>query len=586
MTSSTNSTSNHQTRLIKLLLRYKGMLFLTVISAVISVAATLAGPLYIGQAIDQMVDSRQVDFAELQDILARLFAFYVCGTVALWGLTLFSSRISYQFINHLRSSLYTKINVLPLSFYDQVPHGDTMNLFINDSDTVADGMLQGLMALISGIITIVGAILFMIFINPMMTGVVVASTPVAYSVASYITKRSQTRFKQTADTLATLNGYAEEMIEGQKIVKAFNYEQRSFEKFQAINADLYQAGVQSQFISSLSNPSTRIVNNITYAMVGVIGALTALQGNLTAGEISSFLIYAGIFAKPINDFTSVLTQIQAALASAQRIFHVLDLPPEQPDSEHARVLSDSKGTITFEHVFFSYVEGQPLIEDFNLTIEPGNRVAIVGHTGSGKTTLVNLLMRFYEIDSGRISVDGTDIRDITRDSLRRNFGMVLQDTWLLDGSIRDNIAYAKPDATLDEVIAVATAAGAHHFISSLPDGYDTLISNAGDNLSQGQKQLLTIARVMLADPPMLILDEATSSIDTYTEMQIQEAFNKMMSERTSLVIAHRLSTIKNADIILVLDKGNVVEKGNHEELLLKNGVYSTLYTSQFEGTPE
>jgi ATP-binding cassette subfamily B protein len=572
-----------KTRLLKLLLNYKALLLLAIISAVFSVIATLVGPLYIGQAIDLMVGAGQVDFERLLPILMQLLAFYAGGALFLWLLTLTSNRISFRFVNGLRARLYARINVLPLRFYDQVPHGDTMNLFINDADTVADGMLQGLMALLAGVITIVGSILFMLFLNPLMTGVVLLSTPIAYSVARFITKRSQSRFKETAASLAALNGYAEEMIEGQKIVKAFNFEQRSFEHFKAINDQLYQAGVRSQFISSLSNPATRIVNNITYTMVGVIGAITAIQGNLTAGEISSFLIYAAIFAKPINDFTSVLTQIQSALASADRIFRVLDLEPEQPDDQDARVLHSCDGRIDFKHVYFSYDPGQRLIEDFNLSIAPGHRVAIVGHTGAGKTTLVNLLMRFYEIDSGAIAVDGTDIRHITRDSLRRSFGMVLQDTWLLDGSIRDNIAYARPDATLDQVIAAATAAGAHNFICTLPDGYDTLISNAGDSLSQGQKQLLTIARVMLADPPMLILDEATSSIDTYTEMHIQEAFSKMMVGRTSLIIAHRLSTIKNADIILVLDKGNIVEKGNHEELLEKNGFYTSLYQSQFEG---
>jgi ATP-binding cassette subfamily B protein len=570
-------------RLAGLLLKYRGLLLLAMVSATLSVISTLVGPLFIGQAIDAMTGIGQVDFDGLLHILTLLLAFYVGGALFLWLLTLTSNRIAYRFVNDLRASLYAKINVLPLRFYDQVAHGDTMNLFVNDADTVADGMLQGLIALLSGVVTIVGAILFMLFLNPLMTGVVLLSTPIAYSVARFITKRSQARFKETAASLAALNGYAEEMIGGQKIVKAFNYERRSFEHFKAINDQLYQAGVRSQFISSLSNPATRIVNNITYTMVGIIGALTAIQGHLTAGEISSFLIYAVIFAKPINDFTSVLTQIQSALASSERIFRVLDLEPERADDPDARVLDSSSGRIDFDHVCFSYTPGQRLIENFDLSITPGDRVAIVGHTGAGKTTLVNLLMRFYEIDSGSIAVDGTDIRHITRDSLRRSFGMVLQDTWLLDGSIRDNIAYARPEASLEQIVAAATAAGAHNFIRTLPDGYETLISNAGDNLSQGQKQLLTIARVMLADPPMLILDEATSNIDTYTEMHIQEAFRKMMVGRTSLVIAHRLSTIKNADIILVLDNGNIVEKGNHEQLLAQEGFYTTLYRSQFEG---
>ncbi|MBX3085431.1 MAG: ABC transporter ATP-binding protein [Anaerolineae bacterium] len=570
-------------RLLNLLLNYKGMLALAVLSAVINVVATLVGPLYIGRAIDVMIGPSQVDFTRLQPALLLLLIAYGGSSLFLWLLTYLSTRLSYKLVNRLRAQLYANINLLPLRFYDEVSHGNTINLFTNDADTVSDGILQGLMALISGVITIVGCLLFMVFLNPLMTGVVLLSTPVAYSVARFITTRSQKLFKETAQSLGKLNGFAEEMIEGQKIVQAFNYEPRSLQQFKDINAQLYQAGVRSQFISSLANPATRIVNNITYTMVGVIGAVVAIQGSLTAGEISSFLIYAVLFAKPINEFTSVLTQLQSAIASAERIFRVNDLEPEPPDAADARLLRDSTGAITFDHVSFAYDAAQPLIKDFNLSIAPGDHVAIVGHTGAGKTTLVNLLMRFYDIESGAISVDGTDIRRITRSSLRQSFGMVLQDTWLLNGSIRDNIAYAKPTATLDQVIAAATAAGAHNFICSLPNGYDTVITNMGDSLSQGQKQLLTISRVMLANPSILILDEATSSIDTYTEMHIQEAFRRMMVGRTSLVIAHRLSTIKSADIILVLDKGNIVEKGNHEELLNKDGYYAALYHSQFEG---
>lgn len=510
-----------------------------------------------------------------------LVLLYLGGNFFLWVLTYFTNRISYRTVNLLRKMLFDKLNVLPLSFFDRNPHGDTISRFVNDVDAVSDGMLQGLMALLSGAATIVGTIGFMLCLNPGMTLVVVLSAPASFLVARFITLRSQQLYREQAKYVGRLNGYAEEIIQGQKVVQAFRYEGRAEEKFRRVNAGLYRVGVRAQFISALANPSTRIVNNTAYALIGLIGGLAAISGKITVGDIASFLIYAIIFAKPFNDITNIMTQIQAAAASAQRVFHILDLEPEPADAERTGKREACTGSVGFHNVSFSYSPDTRLIEDLNLEVSPGSSVAIVGHTGAGKTTLVNLLMRFYDVDSGSITVDGIDIRKMARDDLRSRFGMVLQDTWLFDGSIRDNIAYAKPDASRGEIVAAAKAAEADGFIRRLADGYDTRITGDGRGLSQGQKQLLTIARVMLADPPMLILDEATSNIDTYTEMHIQKAFARLTAGRTSFVIAHRLSTVKNADVILVMDHGRIVERGRHEELLKKNGVYAELYNSQF-----
>ncbi|CAB1240620.1 putative ABC transporter (ATP-binding protein) [Ruminococcaceae bacterium BL-6] len=565
-------------RLLEYVGKYKRLMLLSVLSALISVVCTLYAPLIIGRAIDGMVAKGISGGARLLFLLAGV---YLCGNLFLWLLNYLTNRISYFTVNHLRTVLFDKLAVLPLGFYDQNAHGDISSRFINDVDIISDGLLQGFMALLQGIFTILGAVAFMLFLNPVMALIVVLSAPASYFTARFITTRSQQLFREQAAYLGRLNGYSEEMIEGQKVVKSFCYESRAKEEFQKINAKLYETGVKSQFISSLSNPSTRVVNNVAYAVIGVCGSVAAIRGLLTAGDISSFLIYAVIFSKPFNDITNVLTQMQAAVASAQRVFHILDLEPETPDPKDAVSLENCTGRVEFDDVSFSYRPDRKLIGRFTLDIKPGSSIAIVGKTGAGKTTLVNLLMRFYDVNGGSIRIDGVDIRRLTRDNLRAQFGMVLQDTWLFDGSIRDNIAYAKPSAAMEEIVTAAKEAGADGFIRRLEDGYDTRITADGGSISEGQKQLLTIARVMLANPPMLILDEATSNIDTYTEMKIQRAFIRLTAGRTSFVIAHRLSTIRNADLIIVMDRGHIVESGNHEELLEKKGYYADLYNSQF-----
>jgi ATP-binding cassette subfamily B protein len=568
-------------RLFKYIARYKFFVIVSFLCAILSVALSLLGPMFIGRAIDKMTGMGKVDFHYLFKILIILALVYTLGNLFTWILTYLTNCISYQSTNHIRKQLFEKLNILPLKFYDTTAHGDIISRFINDVDIIGDGMLQSMSTLLTGIATILGALVFMMYISYIMTFVVILSTPISFFVTSFITKRSQQMFKEQAKSLGQLNGYVEEIIGGQKVVQAFNFQEPSFKKFESINNDLYKSGVKSQFYGSLANPSTRFVNNITYSIIGVVGGIAAILGKVTIGDISSFLIYSTLFAKPFNDITAILTQLQSAAASAQRIFYILDMPSEKCDDKEAINIHSSKGNIRFESVFFSYDDRIPLIKSFNLNVKSGSKIAIVGKTGAGKTTLVNLLMRFYDANSGSIYIDGTDIKKITRDSLRRNFGMVLQDTWLFAGTIRDNISYGNPNATEEEIVTAAKSAEAHSFIRRLPKGYSTLITDAGENLSQGQKQLLTIARVMLANPSMLILDEATSSIDTRTEIHIQKAFLKMLEGRTSFVIAHRLSTIKESDLILVMDNGNVVESGTHEQLLNKDGYYTRLYNSQF-----
>ncbi|NLK93831.1 MAG: ABC transporter ATP-binding protein [Clostridiales bacterium] len=567
-------------RLFYYISKNKTLLMLSILSAVVSVIASLVGPIIIGKAIDYMMGKNKVNFAIIIKLIIILAVVYIVYSVFSWLLTYATNKIAYKVAEDIRNSMFKKINKLPLRFFDNNPHGDTISRFVNDIDAITDGLIQGLATALTGIITIIGSIIFMINISKVMTLIVLLSAPITYFVARFITKSSQKYFKVQAEKVGILNGYIEEIITGQKTVKAFSYENISINNFKNINNDLYRAGVKSQFFGSLANPSTRLVNNIAYTIVGISGSLISILGKITVGDISSFLIYSNLFTKPFNEISGVYTQIQSASASSKRIFEILDLQEEEED-DNKLSLENVQGEVEFKDVSFSYIPEKKLIKNFNLKIPKGSKVAIVGKTGCGKTTMVNLLMRFYEINSGSINIDGINIKDISRDSLRKNFGMVLQDTFLFTDTIAKNIAYGKKDATLEEIIKAAKETGAHSFIRRLPKGYDTVISGNGDELSVGQKQLLTITRVMLVNPPILILDEATSNIDTRTELNIQKAFNKIMIGKTSFIIAHRLSTIKDADIILVMDSGNVVEQGTHEELLKKKGYYEKLYNSQF-----
>lgn len=581
-----NRRSHTLRRLIGYIGRNRFLFPAAAVCAVLSVAAGLLAPLLLGEAVDQMIGAGHVNFSALFLIIGILAGVYLVSVLSTWLMTYFTNRLAYKTANALRSALFDKLNALPLGFFDRRAHGDTISRFVNDVDAITDGMMQSLTALLTGVVTIAGAIVFMLSIHWVMSLVVILSAPFAYVVARFITNRSQKYFKAQAKTLGELNGYTEEIISGTNTVKAFGYEDTAIEKFKAVNAELFVLGTKSQFYGAMSNPSTRLINNTTYSVIGIVGGILAMFGAITVGNISSFLIYSNLFSKPFNEITGVLTQIQSAFASCGRIFEILDEEEEVSDGEITLQAENCLGNIRFEHVNFSYTAEKPLITDLNLDVPAGSKIAIVGRTGAGKTTLVNLLMRFYEVNSGRILIDGVPIDDISRDSLRRNFGMVLQETFLFADTIRRNIAYGKPGATEEEVTAAAKAAGIDRFIRRLPKGYDTVIGGAGGNLSQGQRQLLAIARTMLINPPMLILDEATSSIDTRTELRIQAAFEKLMQGKTSFVIAHRLSTIRNADKILVMESGNIVEQGTHAELLQHRGAYYELYNSQFPAVGE
>lgn len=569
-------------RLIGYVLKYKGYMFASLIFALISNVLIAFMPLIIGKAIDKIVTKGKVNFDALIKIVILLAVIYIVSSLFTWLFTVVANIIAYNTVKDLRNEALNKISTLSLKYFDRTPHGDVISRLTNDMDNISDGLFQGITQFYPGIITIISSLILMLFLSVKLTCVIVLMTPLCFFIASFITKRSNKMFKEQQKTLGELNGYIEEMIGNQKVVRLFGYEERAQEDFSKINGRLYKCGQLAQFYSSLTNPSTRFVNNITYILVGLVGGILSVLSGLSVGVISSFLSYSTQFSQPINNITSVATQLQAAFASCERIFAILDEESELQDSKDAEIVKSCDGNVDFENVFFAYDKKVPLIEDFSVDIKKGSTIAIVGPTGAGKTTMVNLLMRFYDLDKGKITIDGKEINSITKDSLRSQFGMVLQDTWLFEGTIRENIAYGKPSATLEEIKSAAKAAYIHSFIKRLPDGYDTMITEAGGNLSEGQKQLLTIARVMLIDPPMLILDEATSSVDTRTEIKIQNAFLSMMKGRTSFVIAHRLSTIRDADMILVMKNGHIVERGNHDELIDKNGTYADLYNSQFK----
>lgn len=568
-------------KILKKIKPYYGYLLLALLSAVISVSLTLYIPVLTGQAVDNIIDSGKVNFENILQILIYIAVGIVGVTVFQWIMNYFTNIISYKTVRDLRREIFDKFNCVPLSYIDSHPHGDLISRVINDVDAVGDGLTQMFLQLFSGIVTIIGTLIFMLMIDWRIALAVVILTPMSLFVAAFIGKLSHKRFSEQQLLQGEISSYVEEHVGNQRIVKAFSYENRAIEDFEKLNTKLYDVGFKAQFAGALANPSTRFVNAMVYAAVGIFGALTAISGSLSVGQLSCFLTYANQYTKPFNEVTGVLTQLQTGIAAAGRVFEVLEAENEAPDSPESPKISECKGNVKIENVSFSYTKEKPLIKNFSLDVKSGSKVAIVGPTGCGKTTFINLLMRFYETDSGKISIDGVDIKSLSRDNLRRQFGMVLQDSWLFCGTIMDNLRYGNENATDEEIISAAKAAYAHSFIRRMPDGYNTVISEGGGNLSQGQKQLLCIARAMLTNPAILILDEATSSIDTLTEIRVQKAFAKMMKGKTSFVVAHRLSTIKGSDVILVMKDGNIIEQGNHEELLKKGGFYNTLYNSQF-----
>ena len=557
------------------------LVVLSLVLCLISVALTLYVPILVGRAVDCIVGPNAVDFAALTPILMTIAVCIVIAAAAQWVMNALHNSITYDTVRDIRRDAFAHIQNLPLSYLDAHPTGDTVSRMIADVDTFADGLLMGFTQLFSGVMTILGTLGFMLTLNAPITLLVVLITPLSLLVANFIAKRTYAMFRLQSATRGEQTALIDEAIGEQKLVQAFGHEDETLAAFDEVNERLRQCSLKATFFSSLTNPCTRFVNSLVYAAVGFAGALAAVSGHLTIGGLSSFLSYANQYTKPFNEISGVVTELQNALACAGRVFELIDEPAQTPDPADAEKIVNPDGEVAIDHVHFSYTPDRKLIEDFTLHVQPGQRVAIVGPTGCGKTTMINLLMRFYDVDSGEIHVDDHETRRLTRHNLRENIGMVLQDTWLSAGTIRENIAMGKPDATEEEIIAAAKASHAHSFIKRLPDGYSTVISESGGQLSQGQKQLLCIARVMLCLPPMLILDEATSSIDTRTELKIQEAFAKMMQGRTSFIVAHRLSTIQSADVILVMKDGHVIEQGNHESLLAKGGFYATLYQSQF-----
>lgn len=561
--------------------KYRILVVFSFICAMITVASTLYAPILTGDAIDLIVGKGMVDFDGIKDIIYTFLMVTVVTVLSQWFMNIINNHITYSVVRDIRIEVFNHMEELPLSYIDSHKHGDIVSRIVSDIDQFADGLLMGFTQLFSGIVTILATLGFMIAVNVPIALVVIVLTPLSLFVASFIAKRTYHLFHRQSETRGDITSLVDEMIGQQKIVQAFGYEDEALERFGEINDRLEKDSMSATFYSSIVNPCTRFLNNLVYAAVGIIGAVSVISTGFTVGQLTCFLSYANQYTKPFNEISNVITELQNAMACAGRVFELLDETPQIPEKENAHVLKDTKGAIEINDVNFSYVKDKKLITDLNLSVKPGMRVAIVGPTGCGKSTLINLLMRFYDVDAGAISVDGTDIRDMTRDSLRQNYGMVLQETWLKSGTIRENIAYGKPDATDEEIVQAAKLAHSDSFIRRLPQGYDTVIAEDGGNLSQGQKQLLCITRVMLLLPPMLILDEATSSIDTRTEIRIQKAFNRMMQGRTSFIVAHRLSTIREADVILVMKDGNIIEKGNHEQLMAQNGFYTNLYNSQF-----
>ncbi|MDD6071544.1 MAG: ABC transporter ATP-binding protein [Clostridiales bacterium] len=572
-------------RVLSFIKPYRMYIWLSLVFAFLTVLTTLYAPVVTGKAIDFIIDKGAVDFNGLKPLLVRFGIVILCTAITQWLMSLCNNKVTYQVVKDIRTQVFDHLNRLPLKYVDNRQYGEVVSRVVNDVDQFSEGLLMGFTQLFTGVITILGTLVFMLSVNVKITLVVVLLTPVSLFVAAFIAKRTYKMFRLQSESRGDMTALVEEMVGNQKIVQVFGYEDDAMHRFDQVNEQLAGYSLRAIFFSSLTNPCTRFVNGLVYAGVGIVGAFSAIRGFITVGQLSCFLSYANQYTKPFNEISGVVTEVQNAIACAARVFELLDEPAEEPDAEDAKVLTrkavEKNGSISLKHVAFSYDKEKPLIKDLNLKVKKGQRIAIVGPTGCGKSTLINLLMRFYDIDDGSIAINGDSIYKITRDSLRGNYGMVLQETWLKSGTIAENIAYGKPDASRQEIVEAAKACHADSFIKRMPEGYDTVIGEDGGNLSQGQKQLLCIARVMLEIPPMLILDEATSSIDTRTEIKVQNAFAKLMKGRTSFVVAHRLSTIKEADVILVMKDGDIIEQGNHENLLKKGGFYAKLYNSQF-----